>query len=124
MLEAFDEEKKWITTRWIGNALRRLGFKDKRRVGTGYQYKLNRADVKDLAARLGVEPPEKTKLDDFEEVKKWIRENQKDGVVSASALNGKIKEAELEPQKIVQKLREDGLLFEVIKLGAWGVTQP
>ena len=122
MLEAFDEEQKWITTRWIGNALRRLGFKDKRRVGTGYQYKLNRADVKDLAARLGVEPPEKTKLDDFEEVKKWIRENQKDGVVSASALNGKIKEAELEPQKILEKLREDGLLFEVPKLNAWGVA--
>jgi len=55
MLEAFDEEQKWITTRWIGNALRRLGFKEKRRVGTGYQYKLHKADVEDLAARLGLE---------------------------------------------------------------------
>ena len=55
MLEAFDEEQKWISTRWIGNALRRLGFKEKRRVGTGYQYKLNKADVEDLAARLGIE---------------------------------------------------------------------
>jgi hypothetical protein len=61
MLEAFDEEQKWITTRWIGNALRRLGFKDKRRVGTGYQYKLHKADVEDLAARLGLETePENT----------------------------------------------------------------
>lgn len=67
MLEAFDEEQKWITTRWIGNALRRLGFKEKRRVGTGYQYKLNKSDVEDLAARLGLEtePKDHTPIDEM-----------------------------------------------------------
>ena len=59
----FDEQAPWITTRWVGNTLKRLGFKDKRRVGTGYQYKLNLVDVKDTAERMGVKPlkePEKT----------------------------------------------------------------
>jgi len=55
MAEAFDEEQKWLTTRWVGNALRRLGFKDKRRVGTGYEYKLTKIDVEDIASRLGLE---------------------------------------------------------------------
>lgn len=50
----FDEQASWITTRWVGNTLKRLGFKDKRRVGTGYQYKLNIESVKDTAARMGV----------------------------------------------------------------------
>jgi len=124
MFEAFDEEQKWITTRWIGNALRRLGFKEKRRVGTGYQYKLNKADVKDLAARLGVEPQEKTELEKLEEIRKWILENKKDGVISASALNGKILESGFDPQKIVQKLKTEGILFEVTQLNAWGVAKP
>jgi len=56
VLTEFDEQPQWITTRWIGNTLKRLGFKDKRRVGTGYQYKLNLADVADIAARMGVKP--------------------------------------------------------------------
>ena len=122
MLEAFDEEQKWITTRWIGNALRRLGFKEKRRVGTGYQYKLNKADVEDLAARLGLETVTKTELEKLEEVKKWILENKIDGVISASELNGKIIEQGFDPQQIVQKLEAEGFLFGVTELNAWGVT--
>jgi len=54
MAEAFDEEQKWLTTRWIGSALRRLGFKEKRRVGTGYQYLLRKGDVDDLASRMSL----------------------------------------------------------------------
>jgi len=50
----FDEEQKWVTTRWVGNALRRLGFKEKRRVGTGYEYKLTISEVEDLAERLNL----------------------------------------------------------------------
>jgi len=38
MAKNFDEEQKWLTTAWVGRALRRLGFTDKRRVGTGYEY--------------------------------------------------------------------------------------
>ncbi len=55
MAEAYDEEQKWLTTKWIGNALRRLGFTEKRRVGTGYQYKICKAEVEDLAERLNIE---------------------------------------------------------------------
>jgi transposase len=32
MAENFDEPQKWLTTKWIGNALRRLGFTEKRRM--------------------------------------------------------------------------------------------
>ena len=55
MSKAYDEEQKWLTTRWIGNALRRLGFTEKRRVGTGYQYKICKVEVEDLANRLSIE---------------------------------------------------------------------
>lgn len=124
MLEAFDEEQKWITTRWIGNALRRLGFKEKRRVGTGYQYKLNTADVEDLAARLGIESTKKTELEKLEEIKKWILENKKDGVIVASELTSKIIEQGFDSQKILEKLKTEGLLFGVTQLNAFGVNKP
>jgi hypothetical protein len=65
MLKQFDEEQKWITTRWVGNALRRLGFSEKRRVGTGYEYRLTQAEVKDQCERLNVE----YKADDFSRIK-------------------------------------------------------
>lgn len=58
MLQFYDEEQKWINTKWVGSALRRLGFNDSRRLGTGYQYKLTKKKIVDLAARLGVELPE------------------------------------------------------------------
>jgi hypothetical protein len=54
MARYYDEPQKWLTTRWVGSALRRLGFKEKRRIGTGYQYRLSRADVEDLALRMGL----------------------------------------------------------------------
>ena len=72
--------------------------------------------------KLGPEPQEKTKLEQLEEIKKWILENKKDGVISASALNGKIKEYGFDPQEIVQKLKAEGLLFEVTELNAFGVV--
>jgi len=61
MAEQFDEEQKWLNTRWVGNALRRLGFTDKRRVGTGYEYKLTPESVLDLVERLGIELESKPK---------------------------------------------------------------
>ena len=54
MASNFDEPQKWLTTKWIGNALRRLGFTQKRRFGSGYEYFLSKSKVKDLAERLGV----------------------------------------------------------------------
>lgn len=70
MTKHFDEEQKWLNTYWVGRALKRLGFVDKRRVGTGYEYRLSKDAVKDLAERLGIETVEETKvcLDDLVEV--------------------------------------------------------
>lgn len=60
MAAQFDEPQDWLTTRWVGNALRRLGFTKKRRVGTGYEYWITPKDVETTATRLGVEKPEPT----------------------------------------------------------------
>ncbi len=54
----FDEPQEWLKTRWVGGALKRLGFLIKRRVGPGYEYRLTPKDVKDVADRLGIGPPE------------------------------------------------------------------
>ena len=48
----YDEEQKWLTTQWIGRALGRLGFKDKRRLGVGVEYKLTPEAVSNLVERL------------------------------------------------------------------------
>ncbi len=53
MAEYFDEPQKWLSSRWVGNALRRLGFTEKRRMKS-YEYYLSLDKVKDLAERLGV----------------------------------------------------------------------
>ncbi len=49
-----DEEVKWLTSEWLGRALRRLGFREKRRLGTGVQYKLAPKDVESLALRFAI----------------------------------------------------------------------
>ena len=41
MKAKFDDEQRWLNTIYVGRALGRLGFKEKRRVGTGVEYKLN-----------------------------------------------------------------------------------
>ena len=55
MAEKFEEEQKWLNTRWIGRALKRLGFTDKRRLGTGREYRFTKKAIIDLAERLGIE---------------------------------------------------------------------
>jgi hypothetical protein len=54
MRKQYDEDQKWLTTKWVGNALRRLGFSDKRRVGTGYEYRITKNEILDIAERLGI----------------------------------------------------------------------
>lgn len=58
MQTKYDEEQKWITPRWVASALRRLGFKDKRRVSKGSEYLIKKSVLKDLALRLEIEIPE------------------------------------------------------------------
>ena len=54
VIEQFDSEQKWLTSSWIGRALRRLGFSEKRRIGGRTEIKLNVADVNNMAERLGI----------------------------------------------------------------------
>ncbi|RLG10702.1 hypothetical protein DRN69_08695, partial [Candidatus Pacearchaeota archaeon] len=50
----FDEDQKWINTRSIGRALKRLGvIIDKRRVGTGIEIRTSPEKIRDEALRLG-----------------------------------------------------------------------
>jgi len=126
MAKEYDEEQKWLTTRWIGNALRRLGFTEKRRVGSGYQYKLCRVDVEDLAQRLGLpknqeqEPVSQEKL---EKLNTWILENKDpDGLIDAVALATMSKQLDFEPQRAVSILKEEGKIFAVRQVGKFGVV--
>ena len=54
MFQFYDDEQKWLNTKWIGRALGRLGFSDKRRVGTGIEYQLSVKTVNDTANRLQI----------------------------------------------------------------------
>ena len=67
MATYFDEEQKWLTTAWVGRALRRLGFTEKHRVGTGYEYLIKRQAVQDLAERLGIKPQEESQIQQTEQ---------------------------------------------------------
>jgi hypothetical protein len=51
---SFDEEQKWLTNEWVGRALKRLGFSEKRRVGPGVEYHLTQKAVENLAERMGI----------------------------------------------------------------------
>jgi len=44
----------WLNERRVGNLLRRLGFSNRRRVGSGTQYFLRVSEVMDCAQRLGI----------------------------------------------------------------------
>jgi hypothetical protein len=55
MEESFGKEEKWLNTKWVGRALKRLGFTEKRRVGAGIEYLLKKTDVEDLANRMQVD---------------------------------------------------------------------
>jgi hypothetical protein len=73
--------------------------------------------------KLGIEPVEKTETEKLEEIRNWMLNTQKDGNISASSLDAKIKEAGFEPEKILEKFRIEGLLTKT-SLGAWGVVKP
>jgi len=70
----YDEQQLWLTTRWIGNALRRLGFREKRRLGTGYEYLIKVQQVHDLVDRLGISTEEiQPKIEKIEDEKKQAK---------------------------------------------------
>lgn len=55
MGKRFEEGQDWLTTAWIGRALRRLGFTNKRRLGTGYEYDIPSVTLEDLRERMQIE---------------------------------------------------------------------
>lgn len=63
-------------------------------------------------------------LEKLSEIKKWIFERRKDGAVSASELANFIKAQGFDPQKIVEKFKDEGLLFSIPEPNKWGVSEP
>ena len=58
----------------------------------------------------------------LEDIKTWLVENKDDeGLVDASALAEKCRSVDVDPQKIAEILKNDYVIFEVPKLGKWGV---
>ncbi len=53
----FDDNVSWLTPRFIGRILARLGFKNKRRVSRGIEYRIDKKDVDDLANRMNLVVP-------------------------------------------------------------------
>jgi hypothetical protein len=120
MAENYDEEQKWLTTEWIGRALKRLGFTEKRRVGTGVEYNLSKEAVLDLAERLQV------KLEKQEDeqpilvsVKSWCLANRNEmGEISLTELAEFItKELKQDPKHVVTTAFNQGILMPSNKPG-------
>ena len=57
MIESYGEPYKWLTHEWIGRAMRRQDFKQKRRVKTGVEYFLSPATIKQAAELMDIEVP-------------------------------------------------------------------
>ena len=51
-----DKAPEWLTNEWVGRSLTRLGFKQKRRLGTGVQYLILKEQVSNVLCRLGLTP--------------------------------------------------------------------
>lgn len=49
-----DNENKWVNNKWVGRAMKRLGFNEKKRMGTGVRYRLVPKKVQDLSERSGM----------------------------------------------------------------------
>lgn len=45
---------KWLNAKWLGRAMKRLGFVNKRRVARGVEYKLDQDSIKNIAMRAKV----------------------------------------------------------------------
>ena len=56
MFEELGEKPNWLNERWVSNALKRLGFREKRRIGKGSQVRLTPKMVNTAASKML--PPE------------------------------------------------------------------
>jgi hypothetical protein len=129
MAENFDEPQKWLTSKWIGNALRRLGFTEKRRMKS-YEYFLSLEKVKDLAERLGIsesslstkcENPLSSVSASIPDVYNALREQLKEPFYDHRALDliMKVKQCDLEDaKKVWQIFIDEGKVFQN-NFGLW-----
>lgn len=78
MSAQFEETQEWLTTKWIGSALRRLGFSDKKRMGTGYMYNIPSKTIEELKERMQIEElpkPEESEKPTIQEILESVRTN-------------------------------------------------
>lgn len=53
-IEEFEgDHLDWLNNKWIGRCMKRIGFKEKRKLGTSIQYRLTPGKVRDVALRFG-----------------------------------------------------------------------
>ena len=116
-VEYFDDEPKWLNSKWTGRALKRLGFTEKRRLGTGIEVRLNKDEVRDLAERLGIRKPvEEIKIGEISKIKKDIRKSigqngkHKFEVLLDVSLNHKVTDGKFE--EILQGMIRSGEVAE------------
>ena len=88
MSATFEEPQDWLTSKWIGSALRRLGFLDKRRVGTGYEYNIPSKTIDELKKRMQIQEPESEKTAIMISVKDWLRTEQSNNGTSEISVVG------------------------------------
>jgi hypothetical protein len=56
----YEEAPKWLTNEWVSRALTRLGFKEKRRLGKGVQYRIVKKTCLNILKRFQVPPLDST----------------------------------------------------------------
>jgi hypothetical protein len=113
MTKQFEDREDWLTNRWIGSALRRLGFIEKRRVGSGYEYKISYSDLEDLKKRMQIEEPESEKAAIMVSVKGWcLTHRDERGEVSIVDLEYFVEETLkiAESSDVVKKALELGII--------------
>jgi hypothetical protein len=97
MVKQFEDREDWLTNKWIGNALRRLGFTEKRRVGSGYEYKISYSDLEDLKKRMQIEesPEPESEKATMVSLKDWCKTEQ--------ATNGSSEISLIDMQNFIEK---------------------
>jgi len=127
MCSQFEENQEWLTSHWVGIALRRLGFSDKRRVGGLYEYNIPYSAVIDLKKRMQVDDPEtdESLQKTLETSRQWISEHKDaDGSIDIIGLVEFLKgSGESDPSKLIEILKRDGVLFPVPSVGKLGVVR-
>ena len=113
MAGVFDDEQRWLSNEWVGRALKRFGFTQKRRVGSGVEYYLTKTAVKDIAERMGIKVNEE-KPPIMVSVKEWCMANKdEDGEVLLEQLAHFIKhELHEDPQKVIREAFKQSILME------------